>query len=183
MAQLRAYYLNGGDMLELVRYQKKELSKAVGAEYDVLSGEVIQRSERNGTESLENIPTEYLIVSLFRIRKSYTLILIFGDYDTKPGKYPKGTLLVIIALQSSSGLVLNAKIMYIKATSHRLIHYQSIVGELYSIHPKIYLRNHSSGKALTNKNSKYIIIKIYIIKALKRRVNYLRFYRDLRMVK
>ncbi len=47
MAQLRAYYLNGGDMLELVRYQKKELSKAVGAEYDVLSGEVIQRSERN----------------------------------------------------------------------------------------------------------------------------------------
>jgi hypothetical protein len=29
MAQLRAYYLNGGDMLELVRYQKKEQPKAV----------------------------------------------------------------------------------------------------------------------------------------------------------
>ena len=47
MAQLRAYYLNGGDMLELVRYQKREQPRAVGAEYDVLSGEVIQRSERN----------------------------------------------------------------------------------------------------------------------------------------
>ena len=47
MAQLRAYYLNGGDMLELVRYQKKEQPKAVGAEYDVLSGDAIQRSERN----------------------------------------------------------------------------------------------------------------------------------------
>jgi len=57
-------------------------------------------------------------------------MLIFGDYDTKPGKYPKVTLLIIIALRSSSGLVLNAEIMYIKATSHRLIRYQSIVGEL-----------------------------------------------------
>ncbi len=53
MAQLRAYYLNGGDMLELVRYQKKELSKAVGAEYDVLSGEVIQGQKETGTESLK----------------------------------------------------------------------------------------------------------------------------------
>lgn len=32
MAQLRAYYLNGGDMLALVRYQKQELSKAAGNE-------------------------------------------------------------------------------------------------------------------------------------------------------
>jgi hypothetical protein len=30
MCQLRAYYLNGGDMLELVRYQAKELPKAAG---------------------------------------------------------------------------------------------------------------------------------------------------------
>jgi len=58
---------------------------------------------------------------------------IFGDYDTKPDKYTKVTLLVIIALQSSSGLVLNAKIMYIKSTSHRLIRYQSIMGELCTI--------------------------------------------------
>ena len=29
MVQLRAYYLNGGDMLELVRYQKEWLEKAV----------------------------------------------------------------------------------------------------------------------------------------------------------
>ena len=60
-------------------------------------------------------------------------MLIFGGYDTKPGKYPKVTLLVIIALRSSSGLVLNGKIMYIKATSHCLIRYQSIVGELCTI--------------------------------------------------
>ena len=37
MAKLRAYKLNGGDMLELVRYQKREMPKAVGVEYDVLS--------------------------------------------------------------------------------------------------------------------------------------------------
>lgn len=47
MAKLRAYELNGGDMLELVRYQKKELSKVAGAEYDVLSSTQIQRSEQN----------------------------------------------------------------------------------------------------------------------------------------
>lgn len=47
MAQLRAYYLNGGDMLELVRYQEKELPKAVGAEYDLLSSSQIIASERN----------------------------------------------------------------------------------------------------------------------------------------
>lgn len=47
MAQLRAYYLNGGDMLELVRYQEKKLPKAAGAEYDVLSSTDIIRSEKN----------------------------------------------------------------------------------------------------------------------------------------
>lgn len=47
MAKLRAYELNGGDMLELVRYQKKELPKASGAEYDVLSSTQILMSEQN----------------------------------------------------------------------------------------------------------------------------------------
>lgn len=47
MSRLRAYHLNGGDMLELVRFQKKELPKAAGAEYDVLSGTQIIASERN----------------------------------------------------------------------------------------------------------------------------------------
>lgn len=46
MAQLRAYHQNGGNMLELVRYQKKELPKAVGMEYDVLSGAQILEAER-----------------------------------------------------------------------------------------------------------------------------------------
>ena len=32
MAQLRAYYMNGGDMLKLVRYQKEVLPKAAGVE-------------------------------------------------------------------------------------------------------------------------------------------------------
>ena len=32
MARLRAYRMNGGDMLELVRYQKQKLPKAAGAE-------------------------------------------------------------------------------------------------------------------------------------------------------
>lgn len=47
MSQLRAYYLNGGDMLELVRNQKKELPKAVGAECDILSSSQIRASEKN----------------------------------------------------------------------------------------------------------------------------------------
>ena len=48
MAQLRAYYLNGGDMLELVRYQKRALPKAAGDEAGVcLSAYEIQQSERN----------------------------------------------------------------------------------------------------------------------------------------
>ena len=47
MAQLRAYYLNGGDMLELVRYQERKLPQAVGAEYNILSSTQIITSEKN----------------------------------------------------------------------------------------------------------------------------------------
>lgn len=47
MSQLRAYQLNGGDMLELVRYQDKDIPKASGAEYDVLSSTQISQSEKN----------------------------------------------------------------------------------------------------------------------------------------
>ena len=37
MSELRAYYYNGGDMLELARYQKDILPKVSGDEYNVLS--------------------------------------------------------------------------------------------------------------------------------------------------
>lgn len=47
MSKLRAYQLNGGDMLELVRYQTKELPMAAGAEYNVLSSSQIITSEKN----------------------------------------------------------------------------------------------------------------------------------------
>ncbi len=47
MAQLRAYYYNHGDMLELVRYQKEELPKAAGCECDILSSVQILNSEKN----------------------------------------------------------------------------------------------------------------------------------------
>ena len=47
MCRLRAYYKNGGDMLELVRYQKEE-PVAAGAEYSqILSSSEILSSERN----------------------------------------------------------------------------------------------------------------------------------------
>lgn len=46
MSQLRAYYLNGGDMLELVRYQKREMPKAAGDEYRIISAEEMLRSEK-----------------------------------------------------------------------------------------------------------------------------------------
>ena len=47
MAQLRAYYLNGRDMLSLVRYQKTELKKAAGDEEVYFSASNINSSTRN----------------------------------------------------------------------------------------------------------------------------------------
>ena len=47
MAGLRAYYYNGGDMLELVRYQKKEFQETAGLEKDILSSSQILHSEKN----------------------------------------------------------------------------------------------------------------------------------------
>ena len=46
MAQLRAYYYNHGDMLELVRYQKEELPKAAGNEGSFYSITDIMSSEK-----------------------------------------------------------------------------------------------------------------------------------------
>ena len=48
MAQLRGYYLNGGDMLSLVRYQKEGLPKAAGCEEEIiLSSREVLMSERD----------------------------------------------------------------------------------------------------------------------------------------
>ena len=47
MAQLRAYYYNGRDMLELVRYQKAELSKAAGCEREIILSTQMLKSEKN----------------------------------------------------------------------------------------------------------------------------------------
>lgn len=47
MAQLRAYYYNGGDMLELVRYQKAKLSKAAGCEREIILSTQMLKSEKN----------------------------------------------------------------------------------------------------------------------------------------
>ena len=47
MAHLREYYYNGGNMLELAKFQKKELPMAAGAEDFVLSAGKVLRSEHN----------------------------------------------------------------------------------------------------------------------------------------
>lgn len=47
MARLRAWYLNGGDMLELARYQKKFLPKAAGNEDIVMSAAQMYHDEVN----------------------------------------------------------------------------------------------------------------------------------------
>ena len=47
MARLRAYHLNGGDMLELVRYQERALPKAAGAEETYITTREIINSEKN----------------------------------------------------------------------------------------------------------------------------------------
>lgn len=48
MAQLRAYYYNGGDMLELVRYQKAELPKAAGCEQEILLSHSCSKARKAG---------------------------------------------------------------------------------------------------------------------------------------
>lgn len=52
MCQLRTYEKNCGDMLELVRYLKQELAKAVGSEYEVLSADQVLKSEKNRHKEL-----------------------------------------------------------------------------------------------------------------------------------
>lgn len=52
MAHLRAYKKNGGDMLELVRTQRKELPKAAGAENDVISATEMLSYERKSYSEL-----------------------------------------------------------------------------------------------------------------------------------
>lgn len=47
MSELRAYYYNGGDMLELVRYQKNAGTVEPRKEEKILSSTQILRSERN----------------------------------------------------------------------------------------------------------------------------------------
>ena len=47
MAHLREYYYNGGEMIELAKYQKEELPLAAGAEEVVLSANEMLKSERN----------------------------------------------------------------------------------------------------------------------------------------
>ena len=47
MSELRAYYFNGGDMLELVRYQKKARPAEEKKEEKILSSTQILMSERN----------------------------------------------------------------------------------------------------------------------------------------
>ena len=52
MARLRVYKRNGGDMLELVRYQKKELPAAAGMENRICSADEVLRSERRNRKEL-----------------------------------------------------------------------------------------------------------------------------------
>ena len=52
MAELRAYYYNKGDMLELVRYQKEESAKVVGAETVIYSSSRMWSEERKRKKKL-----------------------------------------------------------------------------------------------------------------------------------
>lgn len=52
MARLRVYKKNGGDMLYLARYQKRELPKAAGMEEVICSAEEVLRSERRNRKAL-----------------------------------------------------------------------------------------------------------------------------------
>lgn len=59
MARLRIYYYNKGNMLELVRYQKREHKKAAGAEEVIFSSNqmfAIEQANRRRLGSLADIP-------------------------------------------------------------------------------------------------------------------------------
>lgn len=79
MARLRAYYLNDGDMLELVRYQKKEKPEEE-EEKELLSSAQMIHSEKNRhgdvgkyLESISHSVSE-------QVKKMAYLIYISGDY-------------------------------------------------------------------------------------------------------
>lgn len=52
MARLRVYKKNGGNMLELVRYQKEEIVMAAGMEEMICSADEVLRSERRNRKAL-----------------------------------------------------------------------------------------------------------------------------------
>ena len=73
MAKLRAYYWNGGNMLELARYQKEALPKAAGAEEYLSPSELNVFIDTAGKDP--NRYAERLQVSLpFRARKQLCII-------------------------------------------------------------------------------------------------------------
>ena len=55
MARLMVYKKNGGNMLELVRHQKKELPVAAGMEEVICSAEEVLRSERKNRKDFGKI--------------------------------------------------------------------------------------------------------------------------------
>lgn len=55
MSRLRVYKMNRGNMLELVRYQKTELPKAVGAEEVIYNVDQMLRFEKKRQKQLENM--------------------------------------------------------------------------------------------------------------------------------
>ena len=55
MARLRIYWMNGGDMLELVRFQGEELPLAAGTEEVIYSAEEMIRMENRNKKKLGNL--------------------------------------------------------------------------------------------------------------------------------
>lgn len=60
MAHLREWYYNGGNMLELARYQKVQLPVAVGAENDVISAEQMLRAEKDRRPKTMQVTGKYM---------------------------------------------------------------------------------------------------------------------------
>lgn len=64
IAELRAYYYNKGDMLELVRYQKKELPMVAGSEKIIDSSSRMWREERKRKRELLGQLADILVYSI-----------------------------------------------------------------------------------------------------------------------
>lgn len=82
MARLKAYHLNGGNMLELVRYQERALPKADGAEELYITSRELLNLEKNRHRQMEKYMKNISHSISLKVKKvHFNTHIIYRDYD------------------------------------------------------------------------------------------------------